>query len=280
MLINRLSRSEEQEELTKIDEKSSHKYYTQNNFSDSYILVGSDFAYGLECTRAILQNGINIGAIGGLTAELIVESAALKSFNPKIVVSSREKPWEEPHFFEATIGTEKIGISCGLDSIIPPDFLATRFCINTHPSALPFNRGSHQSFWAIMNETLGGGSIHVVTQEVDEGPILVQEVFEIPEDMTSFDLQKKQLTICIELLRKNIKEICLGSLNPVNQIGGSSHYKKEILSASTLRVGEKIEVSELFKLIKATYNKGNGFWIETEGARYQIVVGDVKSNKL
>jgi hypothetical protein len=48
MLINRLSGSEEQEELTNIDEKSSHKYYSQNNFSDSYILVGSDFAFGLE----------------------------------------------------------------------------------------------------------------------------------------------------------------------------------------------------------------------------------------
>ncbi len=253
------------------------EYYFSHQFTDSYILVGSDFAYGMECVRAILENEVPIGAIGGLTAKRIVENTSLMSINSQIIVSSLEKPWEDLNFLEATQGNNKIGISCGLDAIIPAGFLESRFCINTHPSALPFNKGSHQSFWAIMDETLGGGSIHVITEEVDEGPILFQEVFEIPKNMTAHDLQTKQLSTCIELLRKNIKEIYSGNFKATNQIGGSTHYKREILNASTLRIEERVDVSELFKLIRATLNKGNGFWIETEGARYQIIVSDVRT---
>ena len=257
-------------------EHIDQRYYP-NSFVDSYVLVGSDFAYGLECVRAILENGIPIGSIGGLSAGHIVAITGLESINPNIVVSNTAKPWEDSSFYEATLGMGKIGISCGLDAIIPSGFLASRFCINTHPSALPFNKGSHQSFWAIMDETLGGGSIHIMTKGVDEGPILFQEVFEIPESMTSSDLQARQLSTCVELLRNNIKDIYSGNFNPTIQIGGSTHSKREILNASTLRIGEKVDVSELFKLIKATSNKGNGFWIATESARYKIVVSEVLS---
>jgi methionyl-tRNA formyltransferase len=246
-------------------------------FTDSYILVGSDFEFGLACVRAILENEIPVSAIGGLTAERIVAATSLKIKNPKLLIVNTDKPWEESRFLEATCGTSKIGISCGLETIVPVEFLENRFCINTHPSALPYNKGSHQSFWAIMDETKGGGTLHVMTKKIDDGPILFQDVFEIPEHMISRDLQIKQLSTCIELLQKNIKNIFLGNFSSKPQVGGRTHYKRDIIEASTLLIDESIEVSELFKLVRATCNKGNGFWIQTQNVRYRIIVSNVES---
>jgi methionyl-tRNA formyltransferase len=251
-----------------------------STFVNSYILVGSDFNYGLECVRAILKTGIPVSAIGGLNASRIAEDSSLTSSKAKVVITDTEKPWEDFKFVEATQGKNKVGISCGLDSIVPIDFLASRFCINTHPAALPFNRGSHQSFWAIMEETLGGGSIHIMTEKIDNGPILFQKTFKIPEDMTSRELQAKQLSICVELLREHIKDIFLGNFKVSNQNGGSIHFKQDIQEASTIKFGEKVEVKELFKLVRATFNKNNGFWIESDTARYQVVIKEIKKKQL
>ena len=247
------------------------------NFIDSYILVGSDFEFSLACVGAILENEIPVSAIGGLTAEQIVAATSLKVRNPELVITNTEKPWEESRFLEATCGTGKLGISCGLETIVPVEFLANRFCINTHPSALPDNKGSHQSFWAIMDETKGGGTLHVMTKKIDDGPILYQDIFDIPEYMLSRDLQTKQLSTCIELLRKNIKNIFMGNFSSKPQAEGRIHYKRDIIEASTLLIDESIEVSKLFKLVRATCNKGNGFWIQTQNSRYRIIVSNVES---
>jgi methionyl-tRNA formyltransferase len=44
--------------------------------------------------------------------------------------------------------------------------------VNTHPSMLPYNRGKHYNFWALVEQTTFGVSIHLVDEGIDSGDIV------------------------------------------------------------------------------------------------------------
>ena len=247
----------------------------RGGFNSVFILVGNDESFGLECTSLLLEKNINIVAIAGTSAVHIANKLELYSKYPAIYISNTEKPWNDAEFQSITLDANLLGLSLGLDAIVPNDFLITRFIVNTHPSALPMNRGSHQSFWAIMDETLGGGSLHLMTSGVDEGPILFQEKFALPPQITSRELQELQLKSCSNLLNSKIQDIMNVSFNLGAQEAGTSHKKNQIKSFTTLSSNSTIKVSDLLKLSRATCNKNNGFWIETEEGSFQIIISDV-----
>lgn len=247
----------------------------RDGFRSVFILVGNDKSFGLECTSLLLEKNINIVAIAGTSAVDIADKLELHSRYPGIYISDTEKPWNDANFQTITLDSKLLGLSLGLDAIVPNDFLVSRFIVNTHPSALPMNRGSHQSFWAIMDETMGGGSLHLMTSGVDEGPILFQEKFALPPQITSRELQELQLKSCINLLNSKIQDIMNGNFNLVAQEAGTSHKKNQIKSFTTLNSVSTIKVSDLLKLARATCNKNNGFWIETEHGSFQIIISDV-----
>ncbi|CAN1485979.1 Fmt Methionyl-tRNA formyltransferase [Candidatus Nanopelagicaceae bacterium] len=233
-------------------------------------MVGDDSAYSTDCVQVILEHDLPLVAIGGEGAAQIANRLNLKEKFPGLLISCNKRPWEDLDFYQKTSGPNLLGLSLGLGEIIPEQFLASRFCVNTHPSALPFNRGSHQSFWAIMDETAGGGTLHQMTAGVDEGAILYQETFPIPSWMTSEELQSRQLRSCINLLRVNLKRIFSGDYELMAQEGGTSHLKREIKNETTLKENSSIQIAQLLKLCRATCNKGNGFWIETEAGEFHI----------
>jgi len=241
-----------------------------------FALVGNDESFGLECTSLLVEKNVKIVAIAGTSAINIANKLELYSLYPGIYVSDFEKPWNDQVFQGLTSDTNLLGLSLGLDAIVPNDFVVSRFIVNTHPSALPMNQGSHQSFWAIMDDTLGGGSLHLMTSGVDKGPILFQEVFTLPPQITSRELQELQLKSCINLLRSRIQDILSGNFSLMAQGEGSSHTKSQIREATTLGLESTIKVSDLLKLSRATCNKNNGFWIETEEGSFQIIIGDVE----
>ena len=71
--------------------------------------------------------------------------------------------------------------------------------INIHPSLLPKYKGMNTHQRAIDNNDIEHGvSIHIVTPELDDGPVLMQERFTIEDGDTVEDLQQK----CHELEHK------------------------------------------------------------------------------
>jgi len=52
--------------------------------------------------------------------------------------------------------------------------------INTHPSFLPFNRGKHYNFWALVEQAPFGVTLHFADEGVDTGDIIAQR--SIPYD--------------------------------------------------------------------------------------------------
>ena len=55
---------------------------------------------------------------------------------------------------------------------------------NLHPSFLPFNRGDQPLLWSAVEGTPYGVSIHQVSEKFDEGSIISQTRFNLPEEFT------------------------------------------------------------------------------------------------
>jgi methionyl-tRNA formyltransferase len=110
-------------------------------------------------------------------------------------------------------------VSCGFGYIINAEAIKTaKYAINVHPTLLPKYRGFRSGPYVIMNgERKTGVTVHLLTEDVDNGPILAQQEI----DISSFDTTKSIFRKCTEiepmLLYSVIQDIKGGSLNPVPQ---------------------------------------------------------------
>lgn len=108
-----------------------------------------------------------------------------------VVRISRPTPKDKSLFFQALdiqirkAGAEYVALA-GFMRILPEDFVAgwAGRMLNIHPSLLPKYKGLNTHSQAIdAGEKFGGCSVHVVTPELDDGPVLAQtEVAIAPGD--------------------------------------------------------------------------------------------------
>ena len=161
-----------------------------------------------------------------------------------------------------------IGLNCGINYIIGKEILHIMPVLNIHPSALPFNRGSHQAFWGIMNSTEHGATLHWMEEGLDSGAIIAQKIYKDDGISTAGEIQEKSLGLCIELVKENIERILFSETldgGKAQPKGGDMHYKKEIRNASTIEKDQKITGEQVLKLARATCAKGHGFYITDKG---------------
>src|SRR2546428_7281014 len=102
--------------------------------------------------------------------------------------------------------------------ILPSEFLNAykRGCINVHFSLLPKYRGAAPVNWAIVNgETETGVTTMQIVEELDAGPILLQQSTDIQEEETAPELMSRLADIGAELLSDTLTRI--DSLDPKPQ---------------------------------------------------------------
>ena len=172
--------------------------------------------------------------------------------------------------------SDLLGINCGYSKIIPNKILEKIPIINIHPSYLPYNKGSHHSFWGIINNNLHGASLHWMTHKLDDGPIIDRIKFKDKNFYTADYVQAEANKKCILILKKNINKIMSGKAKSQKLMGGSFHLKKEIKDASTLSLKQYISVKKVFNLMRATKNKDNGFYIKDNKETYFIKIDKIK----
>lgn len=75
------------------------------------------------------------------------------------------------------------------------------YAINFHGSLLPKYRGRTPHVWAIINgEKFTGATAHMMVEECDAGPIVIQKNIRIEDDFTGFDILSRFQDIYIEML--------------------------------------------------------------------------------
>lgn len=80
--------------------------------------------------------------------------------------------------------------------------------INAHVAPLPYYRGRAPINWAIINgEDHVGVTVHFLTEEIDAGPIILQEKVPITENDRAIDVLLRSLPIAPKLILRTIKLI-------------------------------------------------------------------------
>jgi len=169
------------------------------------------------------------------------------------------------------------GILAWWPNIIPEALIskANKGFINTHPSLLPFNRGKHYNFWAIVEESPFGVSIHMVEKGIDTGPVIAQKEIKYSWIDNGESLYFKAQIEMIKLFKKMYPDFRKNIFNKTIQdlSKGSYHNSYELEIATKIDLNKKYLGKYLINLLRAKTFKGyQGCWFEENDEKYEITV--------
>lgn len=150
--------------------------------------------------------------------------------------------------------------------------LARNGFINTHPSMLPFNRGKHYNFWAIVERCRFGVSLHFIGTGIDSGDIVAQREIAVDWTDTGGTLYDKAQAAMVELFVEAYPVIRTGrhARIPQDLTQGSFHRSVEIEPASRIELDRTYRARDLLDLLRArTFDGKPGCWFEEDGLRYE-----------
>ncbi len=98
-------------------------------------------------------------------------------------------------------------------------------CLNMHPSLLPTNRGPEPLFWTFREGSQQTGvTIHLMDEGMDSGPIVAQEVVEVPDGISYAQLEAQCAKLGGKLLARSVWDLYNSVAVPVSQDETKSSY--------------------------------------------------------
>lgn len=153
--------------------------------------------------------------------------------------------------------------------------------INTHPSLLPYNRGKHPNFWAIVEEAPFGVSLHFVEESIDSGDILAQSEISYNWEDTGGSLYEKAIIETIDLFKRtypSLRHLRLPRYKK-NKKKGTFHLAKELETASKIELDNQYRARDLLNLIRArTFSGYPSCWFEDGGKIYEVRIEIKREN--
>ncbi len=147
-------------------------------------------------------------------------------------------------------------------------------CINCHPSLLPKYRGPNPYIETIRHdETQSGITFHLMNEELDEGPILMQKTIDINPDDTGGMLRSKCIYTARQLLPEVLAGLSEGTTFPLKQKESAATYYPKIQIKDTL-IDWKNEASTIYNQIRALNPWQNCFFL------HKNVFLEVNSSKI
>ncbi len=146
-------------------------------------------------------------------------------------------------------------------------------CLNFHPSFLPYNRGKHYNFWAIVESAPFGVTIHWVDAAVDCGDIAFQSRIETSWEDTGATLYYKAQEEIVRLFKEKFSEIKAGRIPRQAQdlARGSVHRARELEEASRIELDQTYPARALLNLIRArTFPPHPAVSFVDEDRRYEV----------
>lgn len=162
-----------------------------------------------------------------------------------------------------------IGILAWWPDILKPPLISLPHngFINTHPSLLPYNRGKHYNFWAIVERAPFGVSLHMVDEGIDSGDVIFQKDIPYSWEDTGGSLHRKAAETMVDLFKEAYPRI--RSLDFVRKKQGaeqgSFHLAKEIDDASRIELDKEYTARTLFNLVRARTFPGHPACTFTDG---------------
>ncbi|NOR68046.1 MAG: formyl transferase [Woeseiaceae bacterium] len=146
---------------------------------------------------------------------------------------------------------------------------------NTHPSLLPYGRGKHPNFWALVEESPFGVTLHRVDVGVDTGEIVAQQEISFDWEDNGESLYMKAQDAMLNLFRNTYPALRTGMIQSIlqNNDEGSSHRSSEIEVASHIDLEGMYRARDILNLLRARTFEGHpGCWFEDDNERYEISI--------
>ena len=97
--------------------------------------------------------------------------------------------------------------------------------LNCHPGILPNYRGCTCVEWALYNNDPVGNTCHLMTEEIDSGPIIYKNQIEISANDSYQDIRVKVYLDSIESIIKSIEKLKENKVNNFPSEIGGQYYK-------------------------------------------------------
>lgn len=147
--------------------------------------------------------------------------------------------------------------------------------INTHPSLLPFNRGKHYNFWALVEQAPFGVSLHFVEDGIDCGDVVAQRPIHYGWEDNGGTLYEKAARAMVELFKETYPRIREGKIirTPQDLAKGSFHLSNELEKASQINLEAHYVARDLLNLLRARTFPGHpACWFHDGGQTFEVRV--------
>lgn len=164
---------------------------------------------------------------------------------PEIIVNLKEQ-WQQ------IINEFDLVISLHCKQIFPSQIIDAIRCINVHPGYNPYTRGWFPHVFAIVYNLPVGVTIHEMSKNIDDGPIIYRE--EIPVDVcdTSETLYEKIISLEEGLIRSNLNTIIDGNYTTfVPESNGRYFSKNEYEELKKIDLSKVGSFFEFYNILRA-----------------------------
>ena len=185
----------------------------------------------------------------------------------KVTNKSKFANLRNQFFLKSIVNNSKILISVNCHSIFPKFLTDNVTCINFHPGFNPFNRGLYPQIFSIINGKPCGVTVHLMTNKIDNGPIIVQKKITIQHTDTSYEAYRKIIKLQKKLIKKYIVKLINNKfkLLEYKKIQKKSNYnsKKKFKKICELNLNKKGTLGTHIKLLRALSHRGfsNAYYI-------------------
>jgi methionyl-tRNA formyltransferase len=239
------------------------------------LLVEPDDEFAVKMTK-ILYNS----KLFNITAIICTKKNKKKYKNLSLIVKKNTKFFFDgfPHKNKKIIkfiNKEKIKLALCLSF---PNLIRQKFIslfesgiLNFHPAYLPYNKGSHSAFWSIMNNTPYGATLHLMNKNFDSGPIVDRIKKKFSNTITADRIFIESRQMCIELLKRNLKNIYNNFFFKLKNKDSNIYFKKNITKVVNLDLKASIKIKKLWALLRAVHYKKNGIFFKIKNKKFKVI---------
>jgi dTDP-4-amino-4,6-dideoxyglucose formyltransferase len=161
-------------------------------------------------------------------------------------------------------------ISLHCKQIFPGELVAKCRCINVHPGYNPDNRGWFPHVFSIVNGLKAGITIHLMDDQLDHGPIIIQKECAISSYDTSESLYEKLMVLERELVLEwypRIRDGLYTAYSPAEE--GNINYKKDYESLKQFDLDQRGTFREFIDRLRALSHGSykNAYYLDEDDKR-------------
>lgn len=236
------------------------------------LLLMADGYVGLEVVRGLLKNFLEDIAMIVVVSENEIIDEARGANVPCCVFRSDDQICK----LLGELGVEyDLGVLAWWPKLLrkPLIDIPRKGFINTHPSLLPYNRGKHYNFWALVEQVPFGVSLHMVDDGVDSGDLVSQKHIDYSWEDNGETLYCKAQRAMIDLFQDTypvIRELTF-QCTPQDLTQGSFHNAVELDGASEVHLERSYVARDLLNLLRARSFSGHpSCWFKDGEEEFEV----------